>query len=238
MSETPKTALTEEQTKAITDLINANIMTAVTQSIQTNQALLISAIKTDIEQAVSQQQRVVVASITSEGTSARIQPRGESLTFKILMALLPILATAALGFYIDKKVDVSKQEITTKLAIQQEFYTRKLTTYANVYEQMAAFNQDLNNLRGDPTNVAAGMHAFEGMAKFDKFRRSNSLYMSAKVTKSMGEVWEAAAMVISNPTAAKKNPLTEKISAVETAIAEDLKSDSLGKITEILNASQ
>src|SRR5205085_3654595 len=138
MSNQPTPALTEEQTAAVDKLINdnkASMVAAVVEIIKANQKKVISEVPNEIKKAVEEHQQVVLAKV-SPGTDGN----KESKWFKVALVVIPVLATAIMGFYIDRKVDRSKQEITTRLAIQEEFFKRKLSTYEKAYAQMADFN--------------------------------------------------------------------------------------------------
>jgi hypothetical protein len=238
MSNQAKPALTDEQTTAVRNLINeskTDIVDAVKTAIKENQDKIKTDATADIKKAVEEHHQVVIAKVMP-GTGR--DTKGESKKFKVMLALIPVAATVGLGFYVARKVDQSKQEITTRLAIQEEFYKRKLATYEKTYAQMAEFNQALNSLRVDPDSVEAGMKAFQSMAEFDKFRRSNALYIRSDVMTELGNVWEAAANVVNDPKSAKKNPLTEKITAVEKLIENDLQVNSVGRISDVLNKGQ
>jgi hypothetical protein len=232
MTDQHQPALTKEQTASVNSLIEqhkSSIVAAVTQVIQDNQEKIKSEASTEIKKAVEEHQQVVIAKV-----AAGQGEKGESTLFKVALVLLPLVTTALLGFYIDRKVDQGKQEVTTRLAIQEEFYKRKLTIYEKTYEQMAEFNQALNDLRADPSNIEAGVNAFKRMTEFDKFRRTNALYISPKVMSELGLLWETAAGVVSDPKAAQKNPLTEKIAGVEKLMEAELQVEALGRVSDIL----
>jgi hypothetical protein len=102
---------------------------------------------------------------------------------------------------------------------------------------MAEFNQTLNELRRDPANQEVLQKAFQSMADFDKFRHSNAFYIGPDVMKNLGEIWEKAVEVVSNPASSAQNPLKDKMSDAENSISLDLDKTNLLKISETLKGS-
>src|SRR4051812_2940860 len=99
---TNQSVLTPEQVKEVNALIDAaktGIVSSVTTVVQNSQTNIINEAKADIEKAIASNQRVMLATV-QDSSSKKKDSSGKEKVWEIFKDLLPVLATAVLGFLV------------------------------------------------------------------------------------------------------------------------------------------
>src|SRR5437016_11396339 len=83
----------------------------------------------------------------------------ETRKWQIFIVILTPLATAVLGGLVwlwqsqlQQHIDEQTRELTTRLALTEEFYRRKLTVYEKVHQQTTDLTNALNDVRFNPAS--------------------------------------------------------------------------------------
>lgn len=232
MSTKPPT-LTKEQLEQINALIDAaksEWISSVSQSVQTKQAEILATAKTEIDQAVAKNQRVVLATVQAGAE------KGASTTgakgWEAFKVLFPVIATALLGFVvwkwqsdIQKKIDHQSEYVKVELGLKAEFARRKLDLYQEILKQMAEVGSKVRAAQRNPEKKA---DLWPVLLEFNETVMSKRLYISDDAFKALLEFWQAGVDVFRGQ--ATLDDLQAKNSDAEDKIAKDLDVKTLGKL--------
>jgi hypothetical protein len=121
--------------------------------------------------------------------------------------VLPIILTTSLGFFvwygqnkIQAKVDNNKTEIqskvdennrllSTRLALTEEFYKRRLNAYEKTCGEIANLRASLDRLRELEDNPDVGQQAFASVRAVNDLRKSDLLYLSNDFKNDLADLW-------------------------------------------------
>ncbi|MBV9926307.1 MAG: hypothetical protein JOZ96_14910 [Acidobacteria bacterium] len=179
----------------------------------------------------------VTAALTGQQVSVAVEAgTRESNTLKILLASIPALATLVaiiMGFGvwlkqkdIEKTINEQDRNLTTRLAITQEFYKRKFDIYEKAHQQMTLLLAALQNKRVDPNALT---QAFDSLSSLDTYSKTNQIYMTADVAAGLSDVWGAASDWLQDGGSIEG--VVVKIQGAERKMKEELDAENITKLT-------
>jgi hypothetical protein len=122
--------------------------------------------------------------------------------------VLPIILSAALGllvWYFENKIQTQATEnnrsiqgkveennrlLSTRLALTEEFYKRKLDAYEKTCTQIARLEESLERYDGLELNPEVGAQATDSMNAVDHLSKSDFLYLSPKFKDQLSDLWQ------------------------------------------------
>lgn len=225
--------LSKEQLDEINSLLDAakeDWISTVSSSVQSKQAEIAATVKTEIDQAVAKNQRVVLATVQAGAEQAASSGRAKA--WEALKLLLPVIATALLGFVvwkwqsdIQKKIDHQNELVKVELGLKGEFAKRKLDMYQDILKQMAEVG---SRVRAAQRNNEKKADLWPALLKFNETVNSKRIYISDDAFKALLEFWQAGLDIFRGQ--ATLDNLQEKNSRAEDEIANDLDIKTLGKL--------
>ena len=127
---------------------------------------------------------------------------------QVMKVALPIILSAALGllvWYFENKIQTQATEnnrsiqgkveennrlLSTRLALTEEFYKRKLDAYEKTCTQIARLEESLERYDGLQLNPDVGVQATDSMNAVDHLSKSDFLYLSPKFKDQLGDLWK------------------------------------------------
>jgi hypothetical protein len=147
---------------------------------------VLTEIKKAISSTVEDRYKVVVGEVGTHGKEK------ESRRWQITLAVLPVVLTIALGWWvtraqteITKTIDDQKQELTTRLALTQEYQKRKLDVYQECTKSASNLAQAVEALQMEPQDQKAVSDAVSGVYGCTQ---NNALYVTQEVANSMEKI--------------------------------------------------
>ena len=241
-------SFTPEQVETINQQINTALL-AYTAQIETitggfileNQDKIIKAAETRIAEAINRNQKVIIA---SEQSNSEKSANKDANAWKILIAVLPVILTAALGYWIwnlqketEKKISAGNEELKTGLALKEEFYKSKLKTYENSHVLMYKLLESLQNAQVDPDSRSK---AVESLRTMYQDYSSRSLYMSNEVIQELQKLWSLGTDLSPLRPNGKStiNQFVEQIGQVEKVMKDDLQVKEIGQFSGFVKKDQ
>jgi hypothetical protein len=158
----------------------------VESAIAENQKNILAGIQKAVSEAVETKYKVVVAQLGTDN------PKKDSHLLQIMLVVVPVLLTVGLGWWvtrsqteITRKIDEQKQDLTTRLALTQEYQKRKLDVYQGCTKDMSILLQALEVLRVDATDQKASSDAVHDL--YD-CHQNNPLYVTNDVAQLLSKV--------------------------------------------------
>lgn len=234
--------LVKEQIAQARKDITETVQTNIAEVIKANERSLLETIAKEISETINANQRVIIASVRNDPESSKDMK--ESNRWKIFMAALPIVLTALLGYFvwtvqtnIQKQISDSNESLKTELALKEEFYKKKLTTYERTHELMF---QLTDSLEGSLHNVEDKQKAslFLG-SLYEDYTRHN-LYMSNDVVSELQKLFDLGGdmpVLRANGTATM-GQILDQTTKVEMKMKEDLYVKEIGSISDIFKRNQ
>ena len=115
------------------------------------------------------------------------------------MALVPTLATALLGllvFHLQIKtnaaIDRASKQLSTRLALSQQFYEQRFTIYKDADRRMVQLLSAVNNLDRNPNDADMKKEAANSVVQLGFASRTNGFYMTPEVSQGLANVWSIA----------------------------------------------
>lgn len=161
-----------------------------------------------------------------------LKKQKESKRWDILLAI----CTALIGFAVWKAqsgiqahIDEASREVTTRLAITQQFYSRKLATYEDVHRQMATLVRSLKDAR---FNTGAKKTAVDSLNELYVSYTTNSLYLSNDLVSHIRLLVSLGNQLPSlyPPGKTTMQEIDVQVTAIEDQMKKDLHVEELGKI--------
>jgi hypothetical protein len=156
----------------------------------------------------------------------------------ILKAVLPILLTTLLGFWvwytqnkIQSKVEESNRLLSTRLALTEEFYKRKLNQYEATSKEIADLEQSLEQYDERESDPTIGTRASNSMSAVDRLRKSDFLYLTDKFKGELGDLWDIGIDRMrsnGNDDTEIKKKLRDQIKQLKDEMNADLHTSDLG----------
>lgn len=148
---------------------------------------------------------------------------------------LPIItALIGLGVWgaerkIETHIDQAKSELTTRLAITQQFYARRLATYEKVHREMASLVSALADARFNPDAKNA---AVDSLHKLYLTYTWNSLYLSDQLVIRLKRLVDIGNQLPALYPTGKTtmHDINDEVSSIEDQMKNDLHTEELGKI--------
>jgi hypothetical protein len=140
-----------------------------------------------MSQASIESVQQTIVTLTTKVEAARAETR----RWQVVTILTPVIVTAALGLLaerwkasIQERIDNRSQQLSTRLAITEEFYKRKLTVHEQLFKQLVGA---LNGLKDARFNTGRKAEATNGLAALYANYTSNGLYISPDLLKLVKE---------------------------------------------------
>jgi hypothetical protein len=169
-----------------------------------------------------------------EATIKAIESNKSNRGWEIVRITLPIALTAGLGFWIwslqsgiQRTVDDNNRLLSTRLALTEEFYKRKLTVYENASKEVARLRQVLERLEEQQFDPEVGKSAADSVSAIDSLRKSDVLYLSENLQSDLAQLWDlgTARMQINEDDDALKQGAMQKIVDQVTTLGKHMKDD-------------
>jgi hypothetical protein len=152
----------------------------------------------NLDQVIEIAQKNLQASVELKDIVKKIESK-ESKGWQLAMALVPTLATALLGllvFHLQIKtnaaIDRASKQLSTRLALSQQFYEQRFTIYKDADHRMVQLLAALNNLDRNPHDVDMKKQAADLIAQLSFTSRTNGFYMTPEVSQDLANVWSIA----------------------------------------------
>jgi len=158
-------------------------------------------ISPEIEQLATNATQTVLAGIRDEldrhqkTVLAKLEakdPKG----WQLAMALVPTIATALLGLLVfrlqidtNKKIDRAGKQLSTRLALSQQFYQQRFTIYDATDKRMVQLLAAVRNLDRNPNDTEKKKQAAILLTQLNVSSRTNSFYMTKNVSGGLAKVW-------------------------------------------------
>jgi hypothetical protein len=231
-----RSSLTAEEVAQIEGLINSSkdkLISSIVAAVEKRQAEIADTAKTEIDQAVAKNQRIVLATVQG-GTEKATSKNGAKL-WEFVKVVFPVVATALLGFWVWKwqaniqtKISDEAEKLKTELAIKQDVNKRKLDLYEQVVTQMVELE---GKIRAAEYNEDVKKQCQQALVTFNHTVKSKRLYMSDRAFQALIEFWQAAVDVLRGQ--GTLDNLQAKNSIAEDLIAQDIDVKNFGKLNLI-----
>jgi hypothetical protein len=161
-----------------------------------------------------------------------LKNKQESKRWQVLFAVITALIAFGAWFVehnIETHIDQAKSELTTRLAITQQFYARKLAIYEEVHRQMASLVSALKDAR---FNTGAKTAALDSLHELYLAYTQRSLYLSDPLVTHLASL---VAMGNQLPPLSPKGNATmieinHEVASIEDQMKKDLQIEELGRI--------
>jgi len=132
-------------------MILAAVKAQTEQAISACENRILEGIQKSVSEAVETKYKVVIAKLGAD------EAKKDSHLWQIVLAIIPIVLTVGLGWWVTRaqteivrRIDDQKQDLTTRLALTQEYQKRKLDVYQACAKSMSILADSLQPLRMDP----------------------------------------------------------------------------------------
>jgi hypothetical protein len=159
--------------------------------LKTNVARLepkIDNVKTDLE-GLSTRHQTDFDSIRTQ-----IREQKESKLSKFGSWVIPVLLTAAAGFFVwfmqistNQRIDEASKKLATRLSVTEAFQKKKLSVYEEANTRMVMLMGNLEDLRLNPNDFTQKTAAFDNVRKLTDMSK-NSFYMTDDVAKGLSDL--------------------------------------------------
>jgi hypothetical protein len=237
---TDKEHLNKAQIEEINKLIQGaseatvrSIQKNIVAAIQDNERRLLADLETKVNEAIKNNQRVIITTVQDGAIGEAGGKKGGAMVWQVLTLALPVMLTALLGLYVDRRIEGLK----SRLDLTSEFYKKKLSVYENNHKQMVVLIEALHNAQIDPVSKAT---AIESLHNLNQGYTVDSLYISNDLLKKLRELYKAGVDMPAVRPSGKGNiaTLMTKVSDVEDQMKKDLHLDEIGQINIIFDGSK
>jgi len=144
--------------------------------------------------------------------------------------------TAALGFIvwyaqgrIQQHFDERTQGLTARLALTEECYRHKLTTYEKVQEHVANLRNSLNDVNFNPASKTVAIDSLQAL--YVSYT-TNTLYLSESLGKQLSDLVDLGTHVSALDRSGKSTmgDIDKQVSLVEHQMKSDLRLEELGNL--------
>lgn len=170
--------------------------------------------------------------VIKEAKDAAAAKEKASRLWQVLMVAIPVLLTVGLGFWvsstqveIQKQVENNNRLLSSRLALREEFYRRRLTRYEETCKHLANLRESLDLLEQAEMYPNIYEQANNNISAVDKLLKSEFLYMSDELVAELGDLWGLAVdrmRATSNDGATIMERITKQVSALEARMKADL----------------
>jgi hypothetical protein len=161
---------------------------------------------------------------------AKIEAK-DSKGWQLALALIPIFATALLGLLVfrlqistNAKIDRAGKQLSTRLALSQQFYQQRFTIYDDTDKRMVQLLAAVRNLDRNPDDAEKKKQAVILLTQLNVSSRTNSFYMTQKVSDGLARVWLVATQLpqLNNGGSKQIEELDATIKSVEEQMRKEL----------------
>ena len=160
--------------------------------------------------------------------------------WQVFMVALPVLLTVGLGFWVSntqfnirKQVEDNTRLLSTRLALREEFYRRRLTIYETTCKHLANLRESLDLLEQAQIDPNINVQAADNINAVDRLRKSEFLYMSDELVAELGDLWGLAVdrmRPAGEDGAEIMERITRQVSALEARMKADLQTREIGQV--------
>ena len=203
-------------------MIASTVRAETEKSISACEGRILDGIQKSVSAAVETKYKVVIARLGSEKVEK------DSHGWQIALTIIPVVLTIGLGWWVTKaqteivrRIDDQKQDLTTRLALTQEYQKRKLDVYQACAKSMSSLSDSLQPLRMDPKDLKA---ASDSVRDLYDCRQNNSLYVTRDVAALLAQVQNDGIVVMQNAAGGNVDTkrLEEDILATENQMLQEL----------------
>lgn len=203
-------------------MISAAVKAQTEQAISACEDRILKDIEKSVSEAVETKYKVVIAKFGAD------EAKKDSHLWQIILAIIPIVLTVGLGWWVTRaqteivrRIDDQKQDLTTRLALTQEYQKRKLDVYQACAKSMSILADSLQPLRMDPKDLKAASDAVRDL--YD-CTHNNSLYTTKDIAELLDRVQADGIAVMQNASGGNVNtdPLEQDIIAAERQMLKEL----------------
>jgi hypothetical protein len=123
----------------------------------------------------------------------------ETRRWQVIALLLPVVATAVLGYIgeqwkstLQTSIDTHSKELGMRLSLTEEFYKRKLTVHQEQYQKLVTAMTALTDARFNPDSKA---QAVNSLAQLTERTRSAGLYLSPMLVTLLKQFGDTATLL-------------------------------------------
>ena len=235
MSAEPSSLTAKElaQVNGLIDSAKEDLISSIVKAVEKRQAEIADTAKTEIDQAVAKNQRIVLATV--QGGTEKATSKTWAKLWEFVKVVFPVVATALLGYWvwtwqanIQTKISDEAEKLKTELAIKQDVNKRKLDLYEQVVAQMVELE---GKIRAAQYNEDVKKQCQQALVTFNHTVKSKRLYMSQQAFQALIEFWQAAVDVLRGQ--GTLDNLQAKNSLAEDLIAQDIDVKNFGKLNLI-----
>jgi hypothetical protein len=165
-----------------------------------------------------------------EALLAKLEAKN-SKGWQVALALVPILATALLGLLVfrlqigtNARIDRAGKLLSTRLALSQQFYLQRFNIYDDADKRMVQLLVAVRNLDRNRDDAHRKQQAVILLTQLNITSRTNSFYMTPKVSDGLATVWLVATQLpqLNNSGSKKIEDLDATIKNVEEQMRKEL----------------
>ena len=216
---------------SIEAMIVAAVKAQTEQAMAANEERILDSVQKSVSEAIETKYRVVIGRLGAEKEGK------DSHLWQIILAVIPVVLTIGLGWWvsrgqtaIERKIDQQKQELTTKLALTQEYQKRKLDVYQKCSTSMNVLADSLQPLRLYPKD---SKDASDAVRELYDCAKNNPLYVTKDVAALLAQVQDDAIVVMQKAPNVDTTALEKDILAAENKMLQELTG-----VTVPLNSAQ
>lgn len=155
----------------------------------------------------------------------------DSKGWQLLIALVPTLFTIVLGALVwrlqidtNQRIDRASKQLSTRLALTEEFYKRRFTIYDDTDRRMIQLLAAVRNLDRNPKDAEKKKQAAILLTQLNVSSRMNGFYMTKDVSDELANVWLTATELpqLNNGGARRIEELAATIKGVEAQMRKEL----------------
>lgn len=203
-------------------------------------------VNTEIENQISLIPGTIVEGIQSKITEAikagdllkinllgiPASPKSDSKIFQSFIVLIPVIATALIGWYvwdaqkdIEKRITEGNETFKSQLALSSEKYKKKSETYDEIRKQMEQLFYAFRNLQANSKDPLAIAKASESLIAFDSTVKLKTFYIGDNTKEECKKLWNLSRTILQTlkfGEASNVNQIPTQIKNIETAMQKDV----------------
>lgn len=192
-------------------------------AISNSEQKILAGIQAAVANAVETKYKVVIAQL---GTDSKNKDKVR--TWEVFTIILPILLTIGLGYWVfllqkdvEGKMDEQKQDLTTRLALTQEYQKRKVAVYELCAKDMSMLVEGLELLRIDPADQKQSSDSVHDLYEC---AINNPLYITKQLSEDLSVVRSDAITALQAARSGSMNvgAVEHDIDAAEEQMKEEL----------------
>ena len=162
-----------------------------------------------------------------------LKKSGENKKWQLVTIILPVVLTTilgALGFFWQQRIqtnfDQKAKELSSKLALAEEYFKRQLDVYQEVHKHMILTQSALRDLK---TGAGAATQVNHHLTQLSQARAVNTIYISREASEKLGDLFLAVVTdpVLRGNRAGDMDAVDTLVHDAENLIMRDLHIDEL-----------